>query len=304
MKYFSEIKKSKTFAAELVGLDISSNSIEKWGGEVYSSYLKNKVIVIHKQKNDSSTFAKFGSIFGEPEIHHVRAMRHPMEQTLVMLSNQDEIGRNPVMKYFGDGWHADSSYKEIPANATILLGIEIPEEGGDTLFADATTAFNELPESEKNSLRKLRVRHQYRWSPNRNDPWARWLFVGEQERLDTPEIIHPLVKKHPETQEESLHIAPRIIGSVIGVEGMHESESDKLLDQLMEHITSERYIFKHKWSEGDIVAWDNRAVLHSATTKVLPESSVRRLLRVTTKGRPLIPADDACGGTFVVPDSY
>lgn len=230
-------------------------------------------------------------------------MRHPEIPAVVMLSNQDEIGRNPIMKYFGDGWHSDSSYKEIPANATMLYGIEIPDEGGDTLFADVEAAFNDLPESQKVYLRTLRLRHQYRWSPDREDHWARWKFVGGIERAATPEYIHPLVRRNPDTGTETLHIAPRIIGSVIGIEGMPFEESDPLLDRLTQHITQVKYQYRHKWSKNDVVVWDNRRLLHSATTKDMVQTKVRRLLRVTTKGTSVIAANPVAGSTVVVTGS-
>jgi taurine dioxygenase len=258
------------------------------------------VIVFKSQNISPEIFRSFGEIFGEVEIHHVTAMRHPKVQELVVLSNQNEIGRNPIMKYFGDGWHSDSSYKAIPANATMLYGTEIPNEGGDTLFSDVEAAFHDLPDSEKSYLRTLRLRHQYRWSPDREDPWARWKFVGDNERQATPEFIHPLVRKNPDTGTETLHIAPRIIGSVIGIEGMSFEESDPLLDKLMAHVTQDRYQYRHKWSKHDVIVWDNRRLLHSATTKDMVQTKVRRLLRITTKGTPVVAANPIAGLTVTI----
>ncbi len=289
------------FAAEITDLPLTHDSIRGRGRDLYRTYLEQKVIVLRDQHIDTETFASFGTIFGCPEIHHVRAMRHPDIPMLTMLSNQSEPGRNDVMRYFGDGWHADSSYKSVTAAATMLWGVEVPDEGGDTLFADAAAAYRDLPEHEKAFLRRLRLRHQYRWSPNREDPWARWKFVGEAERRDTPEVIHPLVKRHPETGVESLHIAPRIIGSVIGIEGMPQEDSDRLIDSLMAHITQPAYVYRHRWMPHDIVVWDNRSLLHSATTKTLPPGKVRRLLRITTTGTSLVGVTPEGGVTAIVP---
>ena len=292
-----------TFAGEVQDFKISESSVRQHWRDIYNTYLEHKVLVFHDQNISPRDFAAFGSVFGEAERHHVLAMRHPQEPTLTMLSNQNEAGRNPIMKYFGDGWHADSSYKAVPANATMLLGIEIPEGGGDTLFADVEAAFEDLPEKVKSELRTLRVRHQYRWSPDRNDPWARWKFVGEAERKSTPEVVHPLVRRHPDTGRETLHLAPRIIGSVIGVEGMDPKKGDALIDDLMSHATNERFVYRHKWRLHDVIVWDNRCLLHSATTRDLPEDMVRRLLRITTTGTSVVPADARAGASAVVPES-
>lgn len=262
---------------------------------IYEAFLDHKVLAFRGQDISPRTFAEFGTIFGEPEQHHVIKLRHPDEPTLSYISNQDELGRSKEMRYSGDGWHSDYSYKLVPGKATMLHGIQIPEDGGDTLFADAEAAFEELPEQRKEFLRTLRIRHQYRWSPDRNDPWARWIYIGEQERAQTPEISHPLVRRHPDTGRETLFLQPRVIGSVIAVEGMPEDESTALIEALMAHITSDRFVYRHRWNQSDVVVWDNRCVLHSATTKELDERHVRRLLRLTTHGSPVTPSRPEVG---------
>ena len=291
----SATRVSLTFAARINGLSLTEESIAKYKRSVYEAYLENKVLVFNSQDISPRVFAEFGKIFGTPETHHVIKLRHSMEPTLTYLSNQNEAGRNPVMKYSGDGWHSDYSYKLIPANATMLHGLEIPAEGGDTLFANAEAAFEELPEDTKQYLRTLRVRHQYRWSPDREDPWARWKYIGQSERDVTPEITHPLVRRHPDTGKECLFLQPRIIGSVIGIEGLDEGASNRLIDDLIDHITSAQFVYRHHWKQNDVVVWDNRCLLHSGTTKNLSERHVRRLLRLTTTGSAVTPSRTEVG---------
>lgn len=279
-----------TFAGRVEEPSITPDTIRGRGRALYEAFLDHKVLVFPSQDISPRTFAEFGRIFGLPEEHHVIKLRHPQEPTLTFISNQDEPGRNQEMKYSGDGWHSDYSYKLVPASATMLHGLEIPDEGGDTLFADAEAAFAALPEDQKEHLRTLRVRHHYRWSPDRDDPWARWKYIGPEERRQTPEITHPLVRRHPDTGRETLFIQPRIIGSVVGIEGMEEAASTTLIENLIAYITGEPFVYRHRWNQRDVVVWDNRCVLHSATTKGLSERHVRRLLRLTTHGSPVTPA--------------
>ncbi|MFF7199190.1 TauD/TfdA dioxygenase family protein [Streptomyces sp. NPDC008079] len=281
---------AQTFAGEVQQPPITSESIRELGRAVYEAYLDHKVLVFRGQDISPHTFAEFGTIFGRPEEHHVVKLRHPDEPTLSFISNQNEPGRPEEMKYSGQGWHSDYSYKLVPGNATMLHGIEIPQEGGDTLFADGEAAFASLPEERKAYLRTLRVRHQYRWSPNREDPWARWKYIGEEERKQTPEVTHPLVRRHPDTGRETLFIQPRIIGSVVGLDGFDESESTALIEELISHITSTPFVYRHQWDPLDVVVWDNRCVLHSATTKELGGQHIRRLLRLTTHGSSVTPS--------------
>jgi len=279
-----------TFGGELSGIRLSTDTLAAHAGAIHRAFLDSKVLVLRDQQITPALFSAFGALFGEPDPHHVIAMRHPEQPNLTVLSNQDEPGRKPQAKYFGAGWHSDYSYKAVPAAATMLLATEVPDEGGDTLFADMEAAFAALPEERKSELRRLRVRHQYRWSPDRTDPWARWTFLSERERAATPEVVHPLVRRHPETGRESLMIAPRVIGSVIGIEGMEPAASDALIDDLMRHAVSERFVYRHRYRPWDIIVWDNRCTLHCATTDTLAADKVRRMLRITIRGLPPIPA--------------
>ena len=279
-----------TFVGEVKEPPITPETIRDMGRSIYEAYLDHKVLVFKSQDITPRTFADFGTIFGRPEEHHVLKLRHPEESTLTLISNQDEPDRPQEMKTSGQGWHSDYSYKLVPGSATMLHGVEIPGHGGDTLFADAEAAFAALPEERKAFLRTLRVRHQYRWSPDREDPWARWKYIGPEERKKTPEITHPLVRRHPDTGRETLFIQPRIIGSVVGIDGMSDDESTALIEELISQITSEPFVYRHRWNPLDVVVWDNRCVLHSATTKDLPEKYVRRLLRLTTHGQPVTPS--------------
>lgn len=279
-----------TFIGEIENFQISEASVAEHRDAIYRAYLDHKVIVLHDQRITPAAFAAFGAIFGEPDPHHIVAMRHPDQPELTILSNQDEVGRNPQLKTLGSGWHSDYSYKTIPAAATLLLGTEVPSQGGDTLFADTTAAFADLPEARKAELRGLRVRHQHRWVPDRSHPGARWNVLTESEQRATPEVIHPLVRRHPETGAESLFIAPCLLSGLKGIEGMDESEGLALIEELGVHIVSPKYVYRHVWKPFDVVVWDNRCTNHCATTDQLPSTEVRRMFRITTKGTAPIAA--------------
>lgn len=291
-----------TFAAEISQPQITAKSIHGHGREIYEAYLQHKVLVFRGQEISAATFADFGTIFGRPDQHHVVQLRHPDHPTLTYLSNQDEPGRTKESKTSGQGWHSDYSYKLVPGAATMLHGLEIPAgKGGDTLFADAESAYADLPSVDRERLRGLRVRHHYRWSPDRTDPWARWTYIGPEERKKTPPVSHPLVRVHPDTGRETLFLQPRVIGSVVGIEGFPTEESRTLIDDLLAHVTSPKYVYRHQWSPNDVVVWDNRNLLHSATTKDLDERHVRRLLRLTTAGSAVTPANAGLGHSRLAP---
>jgi taurine dioxygenase len=276
------------FVGEIAGLTSDMLAQPEILTQVHRAYLDHKVIVLRDLTISANQFVQLSELFGPCDPHHVAAVRHPDEPKITILSNQDEAGRKPEMKKFGAGWHSDYSYMETPSNATLLHGTQVPAQGGDTLFADTVQAFDDLPAAMKDRIRGLRVCHEYRYMKDRTHPGARWNFLSEAEQAKTPEVVHPLVVRHPETNLECLFIAPSSVSGVKSIVGLEEAESDALLGELFSHMTSERFVYRHKWKPLDLVIWDNRSTMHSATTDQLASDQVRRMHRITTNGtKPL-----------------
>lgn len=278
------------FVVEISGIskEFPSNSQEL--SYIYECFLKGRVIVIRNARISAADFVEFSKLFGVADPHHVAAVRHPDQPVITILSNQDEIGRSPEMKKFGAGWHSDYSYLRTPSKATMLLGVEVPDEGGDTLFADTAQAFETLPQDLQKQILGLKVRHEYRFMKDRSHPGARWNFLSEAEQAATPEVQHPLVIRHPETSKSCLFIAPSAIAGIKGIADMDEDEGEALLSKLFAHMTSPVFVYRHQWRPYDLVVWDNRSTIHAATTDQLASDRVRRMYRITTNGSEPIAA--------------
>jgi taurine dioxygenase len=210
--------------------------------------------------------------------------RHPEIEGITILSNRVEMGRPVGIRDAGSWWHSDYSYRRVPANATILWSIEIPEQGGDTWFADLATAYAELPADVSERCLGQVVRQQYRWTPDRSHPESRWQLLSEDERAETPEVYHPLVRTHPETGERALFISDGLTTGIVGIDDIPERESDALLDQLYAHCNEPRFHYRHVWRTNEVVLWDNRSVMHRATTRELDADKPRTLWRINTRG--------------------
>ncbi|WP_083528510.1 TauD/TfdA family dioxygenase [Hyphomicrobium sp. CS1BSMeth3] len=273
-----------SFVAEITGFTPELLSDAKVMAALHRHYLENKTVVLRDAALSPEQFVKFSETFGSCDPHHVVAVRHPEQPKITILSNQDETGRKPEMKTFGVGWHSDYSYKRVPSRATLLMAVVVPDQGGDTLFADTVAAYEALSEAAKHKITGLRVRHEYRFMKDRSRPSARWNFLSEAEQAATPEVIHPLVIRHPETGALALFIAPGDLSGVKGIVDMDEAESDVLLSSLFDHMTQAHFTYRHKWRPRDLVIWDNRSTIHSATTDQLPAHQVRRMYRITTNG--------------------
>jgi alpha-ketoglutarate-dependent taurine dioxygenase len=178
-------------------------------------------------------------------------------------------------------WHMDGTYEAIPPLATLFTPYRLSETGGDTCFANTYAAFEDLPESDKSELEKLRVVHtmQAALFPAKRDCSAEEFAIW----ASYPQRSHPLVWCH-RSGRKSLVLST----SGAYVEGMHPAESLDLLQSLMAHATQDKYVYRHHWQVGDLVIWDNTGAMH----RVMPfdTESGREFHRCTLNGEEPITA--------------
>jgi alpha-ketoglutarate-dependent 2,4-dichlorophenoxyacetate dioxygenase len=177
-------------------------------------------------------------------------------------------------------WHSDSSFKPVPSLCSLLSARIIPPEGGATEFASARAAYPSLPDALKRRVEDLVVVHDFAWSRDRVRPG----FFTDQERAAYPPVRHPLVRTNPVNGRRSLFLGAH----ASHIEGLPIDEGRALLTTLLDHVTQPQFCYRHEWTEGDLVIWDNRCVLHRAT----PYDTTRytRLMqRTTVSGDPADP---------------
>jgi alpha-ketoglutarate-dependent 2,4-dichlorophenoxyacetate dioxygenase len=172
-------------------------------------------------------------------------------------------------------WHHDSSFKPIPARASLLSAREIPSAGGNTEFAFMRGAFAALEAAEQARLRGMVALHDFGWSRGRVDP----TLVTEAERTQNPAVRQAVVL------EENPYGPALYLGAhARSIDGMTEAESRALIERLMAHATEDRFIYSHRWSPNDLLIWDNRAVLHRATP-FASTTERRHMVRTTVAGQ-------------------
>jgi len=274
----------ETFFAEVDGVDVSKGFDAAGWQAFYEAYLSHQVLALHDQSLTARQFYEFGQRFGPVEPHTVEMYHHEEFAGITVLSNRTEMGRPKGIRDAGSEWHSDYSYKKVTANATMLYALEIPEEGGDTIFADLAAAYAALPEATQARLEGLQVRQQYRWSRDRAHPEGRWHLLSDAEREKTPEIVHPLIRTHPETGRKGFFITPAVSSGIIEIVGMAPAESAALIEEVYAYAADPRFQMRFKWRPGDLVVWDNRTLMHKATTNVLPPERFRTLYRINTTG--------------------
>ena len=175
-------------------------------------------------------------------------------------------------------WHTDSSFRKIPSNGSILHGISTTNKGGNTLFANMYKAYEDLEESMKQKIKKLKVVHDHDFIISLSDELSKRKNKGNYDKLDP--VIHPLVRKHPSTKKSSLFLSPHTMVKIVDYDDIAGRE---LLDSLIEHSIQSKYVYKHIWNNDDIVMWDNRCTMHSV--EPFDNNTIKRIMhRVTLVG--------------------
>jgi taurine dioxygenase len=160
-------------------------------------------------------------------------------------------------------WHFDGSYLADPSIGSLFHAIEVPSEGGDTLFADTHAAHEALDEDTKRFIENRMAVHSWEVLHDRltrQDPTRPPLTDAERRLL--PPVKHPLVQRHPATGKKNLRVCA---DSISEIEGLSEADGAALVARLLEHATQPRFVYRHRWRKGDLIAYDNRSLLHTAT---------------------------------------
>ena len=248
-------KLSKILGLEILNLDLKKVIDKKLKIKLNDLFVENKVLVIRKQFLNPNEFQKAAEIFGKIFRQHNSKFSLKENPLVHYISNQDKFSDGKI--YIpGEGFHTDHSNDKKPPKATILLSKEIPSYGGDTQFINMNLLYENLSNEMKNKIKNLKAKHVYQSKFSKR----KLMSIKNQDHKNN-EVFHPLVKIHPETGLKSLYINP------IRIEQISNYSDEKtldLIDELMEHVNSLKFEYRHKWEVGDFVVWDNRILMHKA----------------------------------------
>jgi taurine dioxygenase len=267
---------TELLGAEITGLDLARPLAAAEREHLYRLFAEHAVLVLRDQRFEPPQFAAAARVFGEIIPEQFANYRLPEYPTVSFLSNRDleQTGKQRAVR--GEGFHTDHSNYAAPPKATILYGIVIPQSGGDTEFVSAQAAYDDLPAAQKRHIAGLKAIHAYRGT--KDDHKA--TVLSSEELARTPRAAHPLARLNPDNGRVGLYLSPN---RVTGIEGMADEAAFALLEHLFAHATQPKYLYRHQWRAGDMVVWDNRSVLHQATTDYDMEE-YRYLYRVLLGG--------------------
>jgi taurine dioxygenase len=274
-------KLSYALGAEVCDIDVGKPMGEQAFGEIYKAFLDYGILLFRDQDITREQHIEFSRRFGELDRHDAlprdRRKDHP---ELLMVTNEPKPDGSPSdTRYTGRQWHSDMSFTTTPSLGSLLRSYAVPEVGGDTLFANMYMAYDTLSGGMKKLIADLHGIHLSGTRKLANDNTG---VERQQEQLRlNPPVAQPVVRVHPETGRKALYIGEK----VKRFDGMTEEESRPLIDYLVRHATKAEFLYRHQWRRNDIVAWDNRCVMHQALGD-FDETQLRHMERTTILGTP------------------
>lgn len=264
---------SAALGAEVHGVDVTAASDAAWD-EIRAAFLEHLVLFFPGQKLDAKGVAAAGANFGELGFYPFIEGLPEEPHVFPLVKEPDE------RKNFGEGWHSDTTYTEIPPMATALYAVEVPEVGGDTMFANMYLAYESLSDGMKALLAPLRgVNSTAKRKGGGRSAGNTFKGVTFKNRDQVMEGIHPVVRTHPETGRKALYVNEL---HTVCFEGLSEEESRPILDFLCRHKSRPEFTCRYRWTAGALGVWDNRAAQHYALNDY--HGQRREMLRLSIAG--------------------
>lgn len=275
-------RKHETFFAEVRRIDLRRPlSDENWCA-IETAFNEHAVLLFRDQPlTDEQQIAfseRFGPVFTATNYHWNKQQRR-VHAKMADISNigpdggllrsEDERRLHGLANRL---WHTDNTFKHVPARCSLLLAREIPEQGGDTEFADMRAAYDALPQTKKDQIEDLIAEHSI---DNSRKSMGIDVFNNEV-RKELPPVQQVLVRFNSATARKALYIASHASQIV----GWPQEKGRALLDELMAHASQPQFVYRHQWRPGDLIVWDNRCTMHRATE--YDDLNARRDLQRTT----------------------
>ena len=269
---------------EMTGIDIRNPLTQAAVDAVNAGMDKYAVLVLPGQNISDEQQLAFTRNFGpleEGANSTVRASELRLDPAFADVSNLDKNGQKLArdnkrrMASLGNRlWHSDASFRAVPAKYSILSGRLVTTDAGDTEFADMRAAYDGLDAATKAEVEDLVCEHSLIYSRGQLG-FAEFL---PDERVAMKPVLQRLVRTHPSSHAKSLFLSAHI-GTIVG---WPRPEAMALIRDLIEHATQPKFVYVHRWTQHDLVIWDNRATMHRVR-RFDDLNRVRDMRRTTTR---------------------
>ena len=265
------------FGLEVSGVELSSPIDDDSFSEIRDLYFSHSALLFRDQDLSPQSQARLVHRFGCPKIETRKQFNlkdYPEVSTIGNVKHPD--GEDAAFFVRGGfGWHTDGTSACHVDAATFLYAVEVPKVGGDTLLCSTATAYENIPETLKDQLSDLEMLCSFH---AHNDPLLEadpdsHIPLTKEERRALPLVWHKIVQVHPVTGRTVLYMN----FNPIEFNSVSLSMGEEWLQAALAVATQEQYVYRHEWKPGDLLIWDNHAVLHSGTPTACYESD-RRLM--------------------------
>ena len=264
--------------AEVLDLQLADVMLPATLAHLEAALVKHEALVLHVPELTPAQHLAIAQHFGEPEVHTFYPNLGPGYEQITLIDSK--LGDR------ADMWHHDESFLPHPPIVTMTQAKILPPCGGDTCWISMTTAYDALSGRMKQYLDGLLAWHDM------NGPMTAALrqnVVTHERYLEVIKMgrryLHPVVSTHPVTGRKALNISPTY---TTHIDGLAPAESDSVLAYLHAHCQHVQFVYRHRWTVGDMVLWDNRSVIHNAILDYLPHQ--RRMQRASVFARHASPA--------------
>jgi alpha-ketoglutarate-dependent 2,4-dichlorophenoxyacetate dioxygenase len=273
------------FVAELSGIDLAQPLPSADRDAIEEAINRYAVVVFRGQTlNDDQQIAfarHFGPIHTSAQRARHTGIKHRLASNEIAdISNLDgdsnvlaPDSRRRLDWLANRLWHTDASFRAVPGALSLLYAHVVPDEGGDTEFADMRAAYDALPPKTKDDIEDLVAEHSI-WHSRAQLSVTTY---SDEERAALPPVPQRVVRRHPGSGRRTLYVASHASHII----GMPVADGRLLLMELIEHATRPHFVHAHSWRQGDLVVWDNRCTMHRA--RPFDTTKVRDLRRVTTR---------------------
>jgi taurine dioxygenase len=278
--------------AEIVGLNLKQRQSDQVIAAIRAAWLEHILLRFPEQDLSPEELVAFGSRFGQLDDNRSTPhLSHPEHASIFVLVNKPyKLNEKTFTGLIAEQWHTDLSHTFHPTTASFLNAKELPEIGGDTMFANMYRAYKSLSPTLQAIIEPLEAVHDISLAVgfDRGTPELQ----AERRRLNPP-MAQSVVRVHPETGRKVLYIGDRI-GHFVG---MTAEESKPLIDFLYAHAVQYEFVYRHRWALNDLIMWDNRCAMHVAVRDYDHGRQVRRMQRCSLlgpkTGRLYLPAGDS-----------
>ncbi len=266
-----------TIGAEIDGIDLAAPIEAPLADALRAALWRHQVLVFHGQHLDLAAQKRLTAVFGPAmRLPYVTPLDDDPEVIAVLKeASEQKVG------VFGGEWHSDFSFLESPPAGSVLNAVEVPEVGGDTVWANQVAAYATLPPALKEIVDgrdAIHVGKPYgvKYAPPAEARAGTSIRMTRGDPAADREIHHPAVIRHPESGERALFVNPIYTARL---DGMTDEQSAPILEALYKHAVRPDFCCRLRWSAGTVAVWDNRTTMHYAVNDY---DGTRRLLYRTT----------------------